>query len=462
MVRSIADMAEKVRGGAVSAQSLVERAFESAEESAPINAFVTLDRRAALADARRIDEVVARGDDPGRLTGVPLAIKDNINVEGLRTTAGTPGIDYIATTSAPVVSRLKSEGAIIVGKTNMHELAFGVTSNNAAFGAVRNPVDPARSPGGSSGGTAAAVAAGTVPGGLGTDTAGSVRIPAALTGVVGFRPTTWRVDQTGIVPSVPTFDVAGPIARTVGDASLLNAVMTDQQLPERRALAGIRLGLAKPYMDNLSAGVSAALSNALIRIERAGASLADVDITPISTASFEVGFPIGFHEMKTAMVAFLAHYLPETSLQDMVAKIASKDVKKTYVEAVLGEGAPTEADYRRAIARIGDIRRAYLDLLETHGLDAIAFPTAPLEAPPIEGSDDTVTLNGESVPTLPTFMRNVAATGVYGAPGLTLPIEMAGEDVLPVGLEIDGRPDADLDLLGIGLGLESALMPGCA
>ncbi|WP_170347772.1 amidase family protein [Ruegeria atlantica] len=458
MSGSIVEKANQVRSGSLSAVSLVEQAFDEMASNSEINAFISYDRDKALADARRVDLLIGSGGNTGRLAGIPLAIKDNIDVEGYRTTAGTPSINYVASKSAPIVSRLTSEGAIVIGKANMHELAFGVTSNNAAFGAVRNPADLTRIPGGSSGGTAAAIASGIVLGGLGTDTAGSIRVPAALTGVAGFRPSTSLIDMNGIVPSVPTFDVAGPMATTVGDVAYLFSIMTHQTMPEPRDLRGLRLGLVKDYMVNLSPHVSRAVSDAFAKLEQAGVTLIEVEISPISAASFEVGFSAGFYEMKNAMAACLAQKQPNTTLQDMVDKIASKDVKNTYVNSVLGDDAPSETTYREAIARIDGIRQIYLRLFEEFGLDALIFPTAPLEAPPIEGSDAAVFLNGEYVPILPVFMRNVAATGVYGAPGISIPLSASERDHLPVGLELDGRPEADLDLLSIAKAVEAALL----
>lgn len=456
MERSIAELAQMVRRGKVAASTLVEEAIEKANAKAALNAFVTLDSDAARSNARRIDAIVANGGAPGPLSGVPVVVKDSINVEGVRTTAGTPGIDFVPQNSAPVVARLEAAHAIVLGKTNMHELAFGVTSNNAAFGAVRNAVDPTCFPGGSSGGTATAIAAGIVPAGLGTDTAGSVRLPAALSGVVGFRPTTWRVDQDGVVPAVPTFDVVGPLARSVADAALLNAVMTNSRMPERRELNKLRFGVARPYSDNLSPGVTAAIDAALPKLRAAGATLVDIDLSPVANACFEVGYPIGFYEMRSCLSAFLAKYQPLTSLEDVVNKIASQDVKAAYVNSVLGDGAPTEATYQGAIGRIKQIQLNYLELLDRHELHAVIFPTAPLEAQPIDGSTETVILNGQTVSTLQTFMRNIAPTGVYGAPGLSIPLETTGH-ALPVGLELDSRPDGDLDLLSIGIGVEAAL-----
>ncbi|MEM7221488.1 MAG: amidase family protein [Pseudomonadota bacterium] len=456
MEQSIGEIARRVRQSELTASASIEAALAAAEENVALNAFITLDREGALARARSLDALADRGEASGVLAGVPLVVKDNIDVAGLRTTAGTPAIDYVPTASAPVVARLEAAQAIVIGKTNMHELAFGVTSNNGAFGAVRNAADPSRIPGGSSGGTATAVAAGIAPGGLGSDTAGSVRLPAALCGVVGFRPTTWRVDQAGVVPSVPSFDVVGPIARCVADAAILYNVMTGDPLPERRDPSRLRLGVARPYGEDLSPGVAAALKQALEKLRTAGAILLDIDLSQIAKDSFEIGFPVGFYEMKRALPDFLARHQPKTSLHEVVEKIASPDVKAVYLNAVLGDGAPSETAYRDAISRIEGVRRSYLKLLDAHGLDGVVFPTAPLEAQPIEGSNETVELNGQALPTLQAYMRNVASTGVYGAPGLSLPLK-TGAQALPVGLEVDGRPDGDRELLSIGLTLEGAL-----
>ncbi|MEM7121466.1 MAG: amidase family protein [Pseudomonadota bacterium] len=449
-------MARAVRAKDVTAVSLAKAALEAAHTKAALNAFITLDDDRALAAARHVDTMIANGDNPGDLAGVPIVIKDNINVAGMRTTAGTPAIDYVADVSAPVAARLEAAGAVIIGKTNMHELAFGVTSDNATYGTVHNPVDPSRIPGGSSGGTAAAVAAGIVPAGLGSDTAGSVRLPAALCGVVGLRPTTWRVDQAGVVPSVPTFDVVGPLARNVQDAALMNAVTTGAPMPDRRAIDTLRLGVARPYIDNLSPAVATAFDDALATLRKAGATLVDIDLTSVSTASFEIGYPVGFFEMKRALSAFLAPHQAMTDLQAIVDEIASDDVKAVYVNAVLGDDAPDEAAYRQAIARIGDVKADYLRHLDGHGIEALVFPAAPLEAQPIEGLAETVMLNGQAIPTTPAYIRNLAPTVIYGAPGLSLPLATNG-NALPVGLELDGVPDGDADLLSIGLAVEAAL-----
>lgn len=458
MQQCVDELAQRVRSGKTSAAALVEESLATLAANTGLNAFISVNGEGALEAAREVDERVRSGGKVGPLCGVPLVIKDNIDVAGIQTTAGTPGIAYTPRASAPVVARLQAADAIIIGKGNLHELAFGVTTNNGAFGAVKNPKGPDRIPGGSSGGTAAAIAAGIVPAGLGTDTAGSVRLPAALTGIAGLRPTTNSVDSAGVVPSVPSFDVVGPMANSVADLALLYGTMTGEPVATRLDIAGRRFGVARPQAENLSPGVEGAMLEARQCLQAAGAILVEVDLSAIVAAAFEVGFPIGFHQMKSAMAAYLAQHQPSTSLEAVVGNIASPDVRAVYENAVLGPDAPGEGAYQGALARMETIQQDYRQLLVEQGLDALIFPTSAVEAQPRDA--ETVELNGEAIPIMQIYMRNNAATGVCGAPGLTLPIG-CGEGGMPVGLELDGLPGADLELLGIGLGVEAALARGC-
>ncbi len=197
-----------------------------------LNAYITVAAELALAQAKTAEsELFApRGrkghHDRGPLHGIPISLKDNIYTKGFRTTAGSRILkDFTPRHDAEVVVLLKEAGAVILGKTNMHEFAYGVTSNNPHFGPVHNPYDLARIPGGSSGGSAAAVAAGLCYGSIGTDTGGSIRIPASLCGIIGLKPSWGRISCEGIIPLSPAFDCAGPLARTVGDAAILTGVM---------------------------------------------------------------------------------------------------------------------------------------------------------------------------------------------------------------------------------------------
>ncbi|WP_444894184.1 amidase family protein [Microbulbifer sp. TRSA001] len=456
MTTSLHELVEMVLARKISAVSLIEEACDNAVAHSELNAFICLDRHGALQKAKCIDRELASGSHRRPLAGIPIVVKDNINVKGMHTTAGTLGMNFLPKSSAPVVERLEGCGAIVVGKTNLHELAFGVTSNNAAFGAVRNPWDIAYFPGGSSGGTAVAVAAGIVPAGLGTDTAGSVRLPAALTGIVGFRPSTGSLSSQGVVPSVPAFDTIGPMAVSVEDTIYLFEVMTRGSVPQCKPINQLRLGLAHPLFDNLSPGVNQSFRALISTLIDAGVDLVEVDLSPIVSAALEIGFPVGFHQMRTAMGHFLANYQPQTQLEGLVAMIKSEDVKEVYQESVLGPKAPPDSAYQAALKKLPAVHESYSKIIQQHQLDAIVFPTAPIEAQPLETSSYQLELNRQTLPTLDTLIYNNVSAPVTGAPSISIPIG-PGTNGLPVGLEIDGLPGADLALLAVARQIEQVI-----
>jgi Asp-tRNA(Asn)/Glu-tRNA(Gln) amidotransferase A subunit family amidase len=228
----VADAAKMIRDNKVTSTELTRACIAHADANADLNAYITLDRTGAIAVAQRADADLTAGKVNGPLHGMPLVVKDNTHVAGMPNTAGTPALrGFIPRENAPTVQKLVDAGAVILGKTNMHELAFGISGYNEAFFTVqpigtRNPYDRARIAGGSSSGTGAAIGGRLAPGGLGSDTGGSVRIPAALTGGAGLRPTIGRYSQEGVTPIAPSRDTVGPMARTVSDVALLDAVIT--------------------------------------------------------------------------------------------------------------------------------------------------------------------------------------------------------------------------------------------
>ena len=240
----VREAAETLRAGDLTAEALAEALLARCAAASMLNAFISLEPDRVRAAARRADQHRQRGEPLGPLHGVPLVLKDNIDTAEYPTTAGTPGLaSHRPKHNAPIVQQLLDAGAVVLGKANLQELAYGPTNNNAAFGPARNPYDPTRIPGGSSGGTAAAVAARLAPAGLGTDTAGSVRVPGSLCGVTSFRPSTLRWSQAGIVPISHTRDTAGPVARSVADCVLLDGVVmggTTELAPAD--LKGLRVG----------------------------------------------------------------------------------------------------------------------------------------------------------------------------------------------------------------------------
>ena len=282
------------------AQSLLERA----EAYSTLNAFVTLENEHVLAEARRSDVI-------GPLAGLPIAFKDAIGTNQLPTTAATLSFGgHIPQKDAAVVASLRAAGAYVFGKLNMHELSYGITSNNAATGPVRNPYDMTRIPGGSSGGAGAAVAASLVPVAIGTDTGGSVRIPAALCGTVGFRPTTGRYSQAGIIPVSHTRDTAGPLARSVDDIAMIDAALSKSEDKLSFGPTDIRLGLPNNhYLDSMHAETREVFEARLSELTDAGFTLVRVDVAEVKAPMESCGFPIAMWETKIDLDIYLKEHL---------------------------------------------------------------------------------------------------------------------------------------------------------
>jgi len=242
--------------------------------------------------ARRSDEIFDLKIVLGPLHGAPIVLKDNMDTAAMPTTGGTPALkDHRPSANAPIAQALIDAGAIVFGKANLHELAQGITNNNRAFGPARNPYDPDKIPGGSSGGCAVAVSARLAPAAMGTDTGGSVRIPAALCGIVGFRPTMGRYPQQGVIPISHTRDTAGPMTRSVADAVLLDRVITGSMqeiLPAR--LRGLRLGVPRAHFyENIDPAVNDAMDSALRRFRDYGIDLIEADLPGVGSLDRTAG-----------------------------------------------------------------------------------------------------------------------------------------------------------------------------
>src|SRR5262245_26932056 len=456
----VGEAATALRTGAATAEALAEALLARCASASSLHAFISLEPDKVRAAARRADECRRRGEPLGPLHGVPLAIKDNIDTADYPTTAGTPALAaHRPRRNAAVLQRLLDAGAIVLGKANLQELAYGPTSNNAAFGAARNPYDRSRIPGGSSGGSASAVAARLAPAALGTDTAGSVRVPASLCGVTSFRPSTLRWPQEGIVPISHTRDTAAPIARSVADCALLDGVVTGGAIEVAPAdLRGLRLGVPRGFFwASLDAEVAAILESVLTRLRDVGAILVEGDVADVQALDAAAGFPIALYEFVPDLDRYLAAHALGLDFAAVVAKVASPMVTK-LLAGLTGTDKVPEAAYRDALTKhVPALQETYRRYFRDRGVAAMVFPTTPRPAARI-GDDDTVMLNGAPVSTFGTFIRNLTPGSAAGLPGLSLPAGMTRAG-LPVGIAIDGPQQGDRQILAIAAAIE-AVLPG--
>ena len=448
-----------MRNKRFSARSYAEAVLERSEALSRLNVFINQDGDGLLAAAEAADERLAAGDE-APLLGLPLAVKDNIDTTDLPTTGGTPALrDWRPDTNAPVMQACLDAGAMLAGKANMHELAFGITSNNVAFGAVGNPYDGALIPGGSSGGTAAAVAARIVPAGLGSDTGGACRIPAALCGCVGFRPSHGRYRQAGVIPISHTRDTIGPFARSVADIMLLDGICAGEPLAAiEKPIEEIRIGVPATYFyENLDYELEIVVAKALERFRAEGAQLIDVDVENIQTLNESVSFPIALFEVLRELGAYLYAHGHDMSAPELVAEVMGPDVKG-LLTSLMGDNAVPAGLYREVIAKGRPaLQRAYAGYFEENELDGMVVPTTPLPARPI-GQDETVDLNGEQVSTFMTYIRNTDPPSNAGLPCLSVPAGLTASG-LPVGVEFVGPAGGDAAVLHVG-GLFEAVTGG--
>ncbi len=457
-VPSLSAALQELQSGTTTSKDLVDKSLARIAQLENLNAFITIDAEGAAGRALNLDAKRANGEALGPLSGVPISVKDNIHVAALPNTAGTAALrSFIPMKDADVIERVKAAGAVIVGKNNMHELAYGITSNNYTFGAVGNAYDARYIAGGSSGGTAVAIAAGMVSAGLGTDTGGSTRIPASLNGIAGFRPTTGRYPSGGLTRISNTRDTVGPMAKTVVDIALLDSVLSGEPIAKQSvSLSGLRLGVPRSYFySDLEPSVAARADTVLQMLKDAGVILIEADIPVLAELNEKVGFPLVIFETKQLLQDYAAENIPAGSLQAIIDQISSPDVQGV-MEGVLG-GAISESVYRDALDVFRpQLQQAYNTYFSTHNVDAVIFPTLPLTARPIEGSLETVEFNGTQAPTFPTYIRNTDPASNAGIPALTIPAGLSAGG-FPIGIEIDGPLGSDQRLLAIGVAIEKVL-----
>jgi indoleacetamide hydrolase len=446
--------------GELTCERYARALLERCRAASALNAFITLDPARVLEDARARDLERRAGARPGPLFGLPIPVKDSVNTRDYPTTGGTPALkNFRPKDDAPLVAALRSAGAIVLGKTNLHELSFGWTSNNLAYGAVHNPYDPARIPGGSSGGTGAAIAARMAPLGIAEDTEGSIRVPAAFCGIQGFRPTTGRYSTRGCVPISPLFDQAGPHARSVADLKLFDSVVARDSRPfESVSLHGVRLGLVRDYwFEDLDPEVERVTALALKRLEQAGAMLVEAPLAGVAQLVALTTDQVQNHDVRIALAHYLADYGTGLTLEELVER-ASPDIKAIFHSDVLPGGANFVAESVYAAARdryLPELKASFRDYFASNGVAAMIFPATRVPPPRI-GDETTLDIRGHAVPFEDAVARNIASGSTAGLPGLVLPAGLTTGG-LPVALELDAPAGSDRALLALGAAIEQAL-----
>ena len=458
-----------IRDGNITAEAYATTLLARAKQLASLNAIITLNEAGVLAAARAVDAKRASGQPLGALAGLPLLVKDNIDTRDLPTSGGTPALkNFQPKTNAPVLQALLDAGAIVLGKANMHELAFGITSTNAATGFVKNPYDVSRIPGGSSGGTAAGIAARIAPAGLGSDTGGSTRVPSALCGTVGMRPSVGnggadrRYSGAGVIPISHTRDTVGAMARTVADVALLDSVIAGKRAPAAANLSGLRIGLPRAYFwDNLDTELAAIMNTAVQRLTTAGVVFVNADLAGIGALNDNISFPVALYETYVDLPKYLLAEGSTLTIDQVAAQISSPDVQGAFGAA---KTFP-KAAYDAAIGTFRpQLQQLYASDFTVNKVDVILFPTTPLPAVAIDGTfSGAVSINGVAQPGGPNaefgaYIRNTDPGSNAGIPGLALPAGMT-KGGLPVGREIDGPLGSDTRLLAIGLAIEALLGP---
>jgi len=437
---TIQEFGRRWRAREVTAEQVTEECLAQIEAENPrLNAFILVMADQARQQARAADRELAAGHDRGPLHGVPISVKDLYDIRGTATTAASRVRDgHVAARDAATIAHLRQAGAVFVGKTNLHEFAFGTTNDDSAFGPARNPHDPSRSPGGSSGGSAASVAAGMALATLGTCTGGSIRIPAAACGIVGLKPSFGEISTDGIVPLSRTFDHAGPLTQTVADASLVyHGLRGDAGAvpPAPMPVSGLRLAVPRRYFcDLLDDEVRARFEEALARLRGAGAHVSDVDIHHASAIA-----PVYLVVVLAEAAAYHAATL-DSMPEQYTAPVRLRLEMGRYV---LGE------DYVRALAGREVLRREVDASLAQH--DALVLPTLPIPAPPIGATSVKVGATTEPVRNL--MLRLTQLFNVTGHPAISLPIGTTSSE-LPCGIQLVGCRAQTDGLLRVALACE--------
>ncbi len=444
--KTIQQLAPLIASGRLRSERLTEECLEAIRrDNARLNAFITVCAEEALAQARLLDRESETGRSRGPLHGIPISLKDLIDLKGHPTTAASRVRQrHVASADAPVVTRLREAGAVIIGKTNLHEFAFGTTSEDSAYGPVRNPLDPARSAGGSSGGSAAGIVSGMSVASVGTDTGGSIRIPAAACGLVGLKPEYGGVPADGVVPLSRSLDHVGPLAGSAGDAWHLYEAMAglaaargfsriEGPPPTRLSLAAVR----PYYFDVLDQEVRETIETALEKLAHAGMAIKEAAIphaSDVATIYLHIQLPEASAYHASTLAEHPELYTPNVRLRlEMGRYVLAED----YVRAERG----------RAVLR-AEVDRAL------EGVDALVMPTLPVPAPRI--GQESVAVDGTEWPVRAMMLRLTQTFNLTGHPAITLPCGRTRQG-LPCGLQLVGRRGGIETLLGAAVTCEQIL-----
>ncbi len=450
---------EAMRSGDMKAEDYAKALLDRAQALANLNAFRTLDREKVLEAARSADKARAAGQSLGMLHGLPIPVKDSVNTKALPTSNGTRALrEFKPKDDAAVWKPLLAQGAILMGKTNLHELSYGWTSNNETFGAVRNPYDPQRVPGGSSGGSAAAVAGRMAPLAIAEDTLGSIRVPASMCGLAGLRPSFGRYPDDGIMPlTVDKFDQVGPLARSVADLLLFDSVVTgDRGQVSQLPLEGARIGVPPEYWSGLEPEVDRVAGEALRKLREAGATLVWAERPESAKPAMGIALAIIGYDTLPGISDFLQQQSTGVTFEQMLEE-TGEGVRGVIKAVALPPNRPKQEVYESLLAQREQLRKSVRDYFERHGIVAIVSPPV-LVPPPKIGEDVEVEISGQKIPLYVAMSRNISLGSCASMASLVLPAGTTSRG-LPVGVEFDALTGNDRRLLSLGLSLEKVLGP---
>ncbi len=445
--RTLSDVGRLLKSRALTAEEATRGCLARiTERNRSINAFITVLEDDALAQARDADREISEGAYRGPLHGIPISLKDIIDLRNTPTTAASRVRDgHLARRDATIVGRLRQAGAIFVGKTNLHEFALGTTNEDSAYGPVVHPLDDTRSPGGSSGGSAASILTGMAYASIGTDTGGSIRIPSAACGLVGLKPTIGELPTDGIVPLSETLDHPGPMCLSVEDTALLYGVLrgvANPTVPLARDVSGLRFGIPRPYFfDLLDTQVAARFDEACERLRAAGAVLENVVIPHTRE--------IGSIYVHIALPEAAAYHAPtlESRPQDYTENVRLRLEMGRYILA---------EDYVRAQRGRQRLIREVREAL--NGRDGLLLPSMPVAATKLGVA--TVSLGGSEETVRNITLRLTQLFNITGHPAISLPCGTTSE-ALPVGIQIVGVRNRTPELLEVAAAVEKALAVPC-